>query len=235
MSFTIRTLRNTTTALLLSVSALFAHAAPLLNGDFESSNTNEGWTYTPVTASVSNLTPISGSQSLLLDNTLMGVGSFAVAFQTIALDGSDFLVGDTIFLSGLSQFLSTQGNQSRVFVELAFRNGGTDDVVGQIGDIDFAGSVFAELSVQNGTVQMFSTANIVIPDIITSLNGVTAQTTGIRIGLALGALQAGDDLTQVLIDDVRLQKVALASTPSIILLVGLFLSLMLTRAKIVKT
>lgn len=218
--------------MVFAMTTLSANSALLLNGDFEASDLG-GWSATP-TANVTGTNAINGNQSMLLDSTGVGTGGFIVAFQTIALNGTNFLVGDEIYLSGLTKFLSTQGNLGRVFVEVAFRNGGTEDVLGEVGDIDFSGSVFTELFAFDGLTQMFTSPSIIIPDIITSLNGVTAQTTGIRIALAIGAIEDGDETTQVLFDDITLNKVTQVSSPNMIAALGLLIFVGAFRSRVNK-
>ena len=207
--------------------ASVANSALLLDGDFEQGPQSTPWTFTP-TASLSTDLPLLGSQSLILSNTGFPLGGYIVAFQTVALDGNDFFVGDRIFMSALAQLFSPARPVGRVFMEIAFRNGGTADVVGQIGDIDFGNSVFTELVFGLSNQGMFSTPSVVIPDQITSINGITAATTGIRVAFAIGPVVLGDALTEVKFDKARLQKV---SEPSAIVLLALSLFLMRVRLK----
>jgi hypothetical protein len=117
---------------------------------------------------------------------------YAVAFQTIALDGTNFVVGDEIFLSDLAQLISSQSPLDGIYMEIAFRNGGTDDVVRAVGDIDFANSVFTEVIFSTTGNELFSNPTIVIPDFITSLNGTT---TGIGIALSIGSIDTNNAFT----------------------------------------
>ena len=229
MSYQIQRFSKLLVLLFCTFFTLSAQSSLLLDGNFEENAINTPWSFTP-TATLTTTSPISGSQSLLLSNANVADNGFIVAFQTIALDGSDFVVGDEIFLSGLAQLISSQTPLGRIFMEIAFRDD-TNDAVKNVNGIDFANAVFTEVIFSSTGSELFSTPSIVIPEMLTFDDGTTittAATRGIRIALAMGPVNGIDGLTEVLFDEVRLQKVP---EPSTIALLGLSLLFLGTRFK----
>ncbi|WP_169726044.1 PEP-CTERM sorting domain-containing protein [Aestuariibacter salexigens] len=191
-----------------------AQAALLLNGDFEDLDTSM-WQRTP-TASIGG-PAILGSASGQLTSEFLNIGDYAVLFQTVALDGSDFSPGDLIQLKVLAQFLDRQNTYARSFIELAFRNGNSG-VWGGITDVDFSSAVRVELT-ESITLQELLTSVVEIPEFITSDAFGLSATTGIRIALAMGPILQTGELTRVAFDNVELTRVP---EPSVLmmLLVG---------------
>lgn len=195
---------------IFSALSMSAHSALLLDGGFEADANNSPWGFTP-NAGLTTDSPLFGDQSAILSNEGLNAGAFAVVFQTILLDGSDFVVGDEIALSGVAQIVSQLGSLDNMFIQLAFRNSAADEVLGGIGDVDFTNSVQANLLFNTLEVQSLATSSLIIPEFTTSGNGDTATTKGIRIALAL-QVGGNNDLTQATFDNIRLTKV---SSPSI--------------------
>ena len=218
---------------LLSAIALFgaismsAQSALLLDGGFEEDANSSPWGFTP-TAGLTTNSPLFGNQSAILSSQGLNAGDFAVVFQTILLDGSDFAVGDEIALSGFAQIVSQLGSLDNMYIELAFRNSAEDEVLGGVGDVDFANSAVANLLFDTIEVQSLATSSLVIPEFVTSLNGDTATTKGIRIALAM-RVDGGNDLTQATFDNIRLIKV---SSPSILALLIIAAGFVVARKRI---
>jgi hypothetical protein len=207
---------------LFAVLTLSAQAALLLDGGFEEPGLSP-WTFTS-NAQVTSISPISGSQSALLSNNGLTQGAFVVGFQTILLNDSDYAVGDEIFLSGLTQLLSVQGPLDRVYIELALRNNADPEASGSVGDVDFLNSVSADALFDTPLVQTLTTSSLVITEFVTSLNGETATTQGIRIAIAI-AVNNGNQLTAALFDDIKLQKVSAPGFFSLLIIAMLFTAL----------
>ena len=207
---------------LFAVLTLSAQAALLLDGGFEEPGSSP-WTFTS-NAQVTSISPISGSQSALLSNNGLTQGAFVVGFQTILLNDSDYAVGDEIFLSGLTQLLSVQGPLDRVYIELALRNSADPEGSGSVGDVDFLNSVSADALFDTPLVQTLTTSSLVITEFVTSLNGETATTQGIRIAIAI-AVNNGNQLTAALFDDIKLQKVSAPGLFSLLIIAMLFTAL----------
>lgn len=218
---------------LISALALFgalsisAQSALLPDGGFEEDANNTPWGFTP-TAGLTTNSPLFGNQSAILSNQGLNGGDFAVVFQTILLDGSDFAVGDEIALSGFAQIVSQLGSLDSMYIELAFRNSAEEEVFGGIGDVDFANAVVANLLFDTIEVQSLATSSLIIPEFVTSNNGDTATTKGIRIALAL-RVDGRNDLTQATFDNIRLTKV---SSPSIFALLVIAAGFVAARKRV---
>lgn len=205
---------------LLAVFTLSAQAALLLDGGFEETSDSSPWTFTP-NAGITSDSPISGNQSAILSNNGVTQGGFIVGFQTILLDGSDYVVGDEIFLTGLAQLLSVQGPFDRVYIELALRNSAEPEILGNVGDVDFLNAVSADALFDTNLVQTLTTSSLVITESIMSLNGETAATQGIRIAIAI-AITDGNQLTEAMFDNIMLQKVSAPSILSLLVIAMFF-------------
>lgn len=219
-----RFVRSAAAISLLTICSLSANAGLLLDGGFEEPNGNSPWAFT-TGAGLSSNSPISGSQSAFLSNASVAVGSFAVGFQNISLAQSDLAVGDEIFLSALASALSTQGPFDRVYIELALRTSDAPEIPGQVGDVDFANSVSADVVFNSNTVQSLVTDSLVISDLITPNNGIEGSVRAIRVAIAL--FNSGNNsLTEVNIDDIQLTKV---SSPSVLALMVITLAFFASR------
>jgi hypothetical protein len=118
-----------------------------------------------------------------LSNNGLTQGAFVVGSQTILLDDSDYAVGNKIFLSGLTQLLSLKGPLDRVYIEIPLRNSAVPAASGTVGDVDFLNSVSADALFDSPLVQTITTSSLIITEFVTSLNGETATTPGIRIAI----------------------------------------------------
>lgn len=213
---------------LVSAFALFgaismsAQSALLLDGGFEAGANNSPWGFTPTAGLITN-SPLFGNQSALLSNQGLNAGDFAVVFQTILLDGSDFAVGDEIALSGFAQIVSELGSLDNMYIELAFRNSAQEEVFGGVGDVDFANAAIANLLFDTIEVQSLATSSLVIPEFVTSNNGNTATTKGIRIALAM-RVDGVNSLTQATFDNIRLTKVPSPSIFALLIIAAGFVA-----------
>jgi len=222
-----RLLKLITAITLFGAFSLSTQAAFLLDGGFEENANDSPWTFTP-NAELTGNAAISGNQSAFLSNEGLSPDSFAVAFQTILLDGSDLSVGDEIFLTGLAQIVSQLGSLDRMYIELAFRNSEVEEILGEVGDVDFVNAVSADALFDTILVQTLTTSSIVIPELVTSGNGDTLATKGIRIAVAIFTA-SGNDLTQANFDNLKLQRVP---TPSIFALLLIAVGFVATRKRV---
>ncbi|MDG1514139.1 MAG: PEP-CTERM sorting domain-containing protein [Mariniblastus sp.] len=124
------------TSLILCVCTLFIHGADaradvLIDGDFELTGAQAGWLYgtAPNNANQDAAAPgidvpIEGNETLRITGNFLGgaTTSFSEAYQEIAIDGTDFSVGDEISLQGLlaHQSSSVLSGGNEAYFELAF-------------------------------------------------------------------------------------------------------------------
>ncbi len=148
------------------VSTSASHAAVLLNGDFENGLTN--WnTFGEVSAETSPATLINGTQALkMFGNFTDQQSEFSVASQYVAVDGTDFSVGDQIVLSGLMGHLSGDAiiGENTAYLEIAFAFNDFD-----INAVDFDNavtSVFFDSSFATDTFFAVNTTSVSIPDLV---------------------------------------------------------------------
>lgn len=128
----------------------------------------------------------------------------------------------------LRGIVSQLGSLDNMDIEVAFRNSATEEVLGGIGDVDFANSALANLLFDTIGVKSLATSSLVIPEFITSVNGDTATTKGIRIALAM-RVDGGNNLTQATFNNIRLTKV---SSPSIFVLLVIAAGFVAARKRI---
>lgn len=196
-----------------------AQAALLINGDFESGL--DGWDVFQDASHTTN-NPITGSGSALVGNNI--TSNFSVIYQTVAVDGTDFQVGDLIELTANMRAMTNNVPFTPAFIEIAFRNGDQADW-GSVDDVDFVNTFQAFLGVTDGSVQGLFTGDVEIPAEVTA-NMITSAVTGIRIAIAMGMVGPNDVPSVAMADDLELTVTRQVPAPTMLLMLGMPLLLL---------
>jgi hypothetical protein len=105
---------------------------------------------------------VEGAQSLKMFGNFTGGENFTGAFQDVAVDGTDFSVGDIINVTGLigHQGADALMGGNRALLEITFV-----DTDGGLGEFGFGANPSADLTAASGTDQyfMFQTTAPIIP------------------------------------------------------------------------
>lgn len=150
--------------LMVTAFAAAAHADVLEDGDFEA-NPNTAW------ATFGNAFPdepapgidagVEGAETLKMFGNFSSFENFTGAFQDVAVDGTDFSVGDLIVVRGLVGHLGGDAlaGANRAFLEITFFD------PGGLGEFGFGDNTSQDLDASSATDQYFSfeTTTAVIP------------------------------------------------------------------------
>lgn len=205
--------------LLISFSS---NSAVLLNGDFEDGLNN--WeTFGNVSVESMPATLVNGTQALKMFGSFNPNLPFTVTSQYIAVDGTDYSVGDEIFLQGLIGHLSSDplAGPNTAYIEIAFA---FDDI--SINSVDFSNAVTSEFFDSTFATDTFfevSTPSISIPDLV--LGQATAF---IRVATAVFQPD-GTSTGSAWFDDIELNKVSSPNTLAVTLLACFVFALRLNR------
>lgn len=204
-------------AIMLSMSVT-AQAGLLQDGGFEEPRASTPWDlFGNAFLETTPTTLVEGTQSLkLFGNFGNQFGPFSVAFQYVAVDGTDFSVGDEIILEGLIGHLDNDAleGDNIAFIEIAFAFATTNNAT------DFVNAFESPfLNSNSGTDTYFSVATprAIIPE------KVLGEDIGfIRVAAAFNQQNSGD-IGAAWFDNLSLRTVPVPE-PGTIALVGLGLA-----------
>lgn len=145
--------------------------ADVVDGDFELTGANGGWTYKsdPNNADQDAAAPgidaaIEGNETLMITGNFLGgaTTSFSEVYQDVAVDGVNYSIGDVVEMKAFLAHLSTNPltSSNTAFIEIGFiSNFGETGSLGSIGLT--AGSdqdVYSEFATDQGVIPNFTTA-----------------------------------------------------------------------------
>jgi hypothetical protein len=147
---------------ILFICSLVANAGLLIDGGFEKGGIPDWQTEGQVFVESTLLTLVNDTQALKIFGNFSSQNLFSVASQLIAVDGTNFSIGDKIQLTGLIGHLSGDAlvGINRAYIEVGFANSTTSDLV------NLAQSAFLNA---NSTTDLFievTTPIIEIPDLV---------------------------------------------------------------------
>ena len=207
------------------VFAAQVQADVLVDGDFEGNGVGNAW-ITFGSSFAGEVAPgidsgVEGAETLKLFGNFSSSQNFAGAYQDVAVDGTDFSVGDTILVEGLAGHVSSDpllgGNIA--FLEITF----FDSSGGGLGEFGSGANTSAKLSSGSASDQYFSLA--------TSTPTIPVEADFIRVK-TIFIQQADNASGAAWFEDVSLTNLSAVPEPGSAGLIALSLiGLMLTRRR----